>query len=343
LSKFADELADEIDKGLAENDVSSAVAAIKRGLDQGLFGLSLNKRSLDALTRIDVSGLSVSDKRHVRDGRLIAAQQLQRFDVAGVEADHILTEDTGTLNDGQIANLRLTAALGSLARGHRETALTSLRRLLNEPSHLYAEGRGWAWRNISNILPDDDPEARRAAQYSSDAYLEAGDKTEAGKSLMRLANILLRTDPSEAVKTLDEMIAVLEQEGLNDRHVCGAALHARSNRLAKLHRHADAFRDATEAVEMQRGLLGAEAELISSLHLASVEAHVIGDAEKAGLFGAEAAKLTEEFKIPHFQLAERVSTLANAFDPKAAEELLRDAEAASPHNSAGVGGCSLNI
>ena len=39
LRKSADELADEIDKWLAENDVNSAVAAIKRGLDQGLFGL----------------------------------------------------------------------------------------------------------------------------------------------------------------------------------------------------------------------------------------------------------------------------------------------------------------
>jgi tetratricopeptide (TPR) repeat protein len=326
LSKFTDELADEIDKRLAENDVNGAVAAVKRGLDQGLFGLPLSKRLLDALTRIDVSGLSVPDKRHVRDGRLIAAQQLRRFDVAGSEADDILAEDTGTLSAGQIATLRMTAALGALARGHRETALTSLRSLLKEPSHLNAEGRGWAWRNISNILPGDDPEARRAAQYSSDAFLEAGDKTEAGKSLMRLANILLRTDPTEAVKTLDEMIAVLDQEGLNDRHIRGAALHARANRLAKLHRHADAFRDATEAVELQRGLLGAEAEFISSLHLASVEAHFIGDIEKAGVFAAEAAKLTEEFNIPHFQLAQRVSTLANAFDPKAAEDLLRDAE-----------------
>ena len=192
LSKFADELADEIDKRLAENDVDGAVAAIKRGLDHGLFGLPLSKRLLDSLTRIDVSGLSVPDRRPVRDGRLIAAQQLRRFRHCGSEADDILAEDTGTFDAEQIATLKMTAALGTLARGHRETALTSLRGLLKEPSHLNAEGRGWAWRNISNILPGDDPEARRAAQYSSDAFLEAGDKTEAGKSLMRLANILLR-------------------------------------------------------------------------------------------------------------------------------------------------------
>jgi tetratricopeptide (TPR) repeat protein len=329
LSKFADELANEVDKRLAQNDVNGTVIAIKRGLDQGLFGLPLSKRLLDSLTRIDVSGLSGPNKRHVRDGRLIAAQQLGSFDVAGSEADHILAEDSGRLNAEQIATLKMTAALGALSKGHRETALTSLRGLLKEPSHLSPEGRAWAWRNISIILPDDDPEARRAAQDSSDAFLEAGDKTEVGKSLLRLANILMRTEPAEAVEALDEMIAVLDQNGLNDRHIRGAALHARANRLATLHRHADAFRDATEAVALQRGLLGAEAELISSLHLASIEANIIGEIGKADALAAEAAKLTEEMKIPHFQLAERVSTLASTFDPKTAEDLLRDAEAAN--------------
>ncbi len=316
LSKFADELADVIDERLAEHDVNGAVVEIKRGLDQGLFGLRVSKRLLDALTRIDVSGLAAPDRRYVRDGRLIAAQQLQSFDVAGAEADLILAEDTGTLNARQTATLRMTAALGALARGHRETALISLRNLLKEPSHLDAEGRGWAWRNISCILPSDDPEALPAAQHSSDAFLEAGDKTEAGKGLMRVANILMRTDPTEAVKTLDEMIAILDQEGLNDRHIRGAALHARANRLAKLHRHADAFRDAAEAVELQRGLLGAESELISSLHLASVEGHLIGDAEKAGVYAAEAAKLTEEFRDSAFPACRAGQRARQRFRPE---------------------------
>jgi hypothetical protein len=90
LSKFADELADEIDKWLADNDMHGAVAAINRASDQGLFGLPLSERLLDALMRIGVSDLSTPDRRNLRDGRLIAAQQLGKFDVAGLEADHIL-------------------------------------------------------------------------------------------------------------------------------------------------------------------------------------------------------------------------------------------------------------
>jgi hypothetical protein len=39
-----------------------------------------------------------------------------------------------------------------------------------------------------------------AAQRSADAFLEAGRKDEAGKSLMRLVNLLLRRKPRDALR-----------------------------------------------------------------------------------------------------------------------------------------------
>ena len=326
LGKFADELADEIDDQIAKGNTDGGLVAIKREVERGLFSLQPSKRLLESLMRVELSGLPASDKSIVRECRLLTAQRLERFDVAGLEADAILAEDAGRLDPGQKANLRMTSALGSLRRGHRETALTIWHNLLEEPTDLTAEGRGWALRNISNTLPADDPEALRAAQDSSDAFLEAGEKAEAGKSLMRLANILMRYEPTDAIKALNEMIAVLDKEGLHDRHIRGAALHARANRFSKLHMHAEALRDATEATELLRGLLGAEPQFVSSLHLATIEARFVGANDKADAFEAEAAKLTDELQIPHFQLAERVSALASAFDPKAALELLQDAE-----------------
>ena len=114
----------------------------------------------------------------------------------------------------------------ALYAGPSRDGAHDLAELLKEPSHLDAEGRGWALRNISHTLPDD-PEALRDAQLSSDAFLEAGNKVEAGQSLMRGANILMKTEPREAVKKLNEMVAVLEKEDLLDRRVRGAALQAR--------------------------------------------------------------------------------------------------------------------
>jgi tetratricopeptide (TPR) repeat protein len=328
FSKASDVLADEIDKQTANNNVEEAVLAIKREADQGPFALRPNDRLLSALARIDVSSLSAPDRRLVRDCRLLVAQRLDRFDIAGSDADALLNEEAQRLDPEQKATLKMAIAIASLRKGNRETALSIWRNLLKEPTELKPEGRGWAWRNISLSLPTDDPEARLAAKLSADAFLEAGNKQEAGKSLMRLANILLKEEPADAVVTLDEMIAVLDKEGLTNRHVRGAALHARANRFAMLHKHPDALRDASEAAELQRGLIGAEAQFISSLHLAAIEACHVGATDKAEVLEAEAEKLTNELQIPHFQLAQRASALATAFDPKVAEELLRDAEAA---------------
>ena len=122
-------------------------------------------------------------------------RKLDRFDIAGAEAEAVLAEDADTLDAEHKATLKMTAAVGALRRGNQATRFAVWRSWLKEPSDLDAEGRGWAWRSILSALPADDPEARAAAQHSADAFLEAGKKDEAGKSLMRLANILLDKSP----------------------------------------------------------------------------------------------------------------------------------------------------
>jgi tetratricopeptide (TPR) repeat protein len=85
--------------------------------------------------------------------------------------------------------------------------------------------------------------------------------------------------------------------------------------------------DACEAVGLQRGLLGGEEFLVSSLHLAAMEARHVGDLVAADAFEKEAEVLTEELKLPHFQLADRVSHLADNYDSTDAKDLLSAAEA----------------
>jgi hypothetical protein len=214
--KFAgasDDLAAEVTAALDRTDVAAALLAIKREADRGLFSLPPSATLLTALARFDVSGLPSDDRRLIRDARLLMAQRLGRFDLAGKEADVLLTEDAGKFSPDQIASLRMTVAVGAMNLGAPETGLSILRDLLKEPTALDAEGRGWAWRNISMALGPDDPEARRANQLSADAFLEAGKKHEAGKSLVGLVNILMQEDPKEAVTKLNEIVALLDKEG----------------------------------------------------------------------------------------------------------------------------------
>src|SRR5580700_6379296 len=110
------------------------------------------------------------------------------------------------------------------------------------------------------------------SECSADAFLEAGDVQEAGTSLMRLVDCLLYEEPALAIDALNEIVALTDREGLRNRSLRAAAYHARANRLLQLGRHAGAFGDAAEAVTLWRGLIGNEQQLISSLHLAALEA-----------------------------------------------------------------------
>src|SRR6202044_737881 len=81
-----------------------------------------------------------------------------------------------------------------------------------------------------------------------------------------------------------------------------------------------------EAVRLGRGLLGREAEFISSLHLAAIEARHIGADDEAEALEAEANTLTDDAGVTHFQLSRRAAALATHFDAAEADALLRDAE-----------------
>jgi hypothetical protein len=319
-------IAVEIDGLVGEGKHTEAVLSLKRFIKEGSFGRP-GKRFLQSLIAIDVTQLPSDDRRLVRNARIEVAHGLKRFDIMGAEADAMLSEYGPVLDPEERATLRMAVALRASQQGNKETAIAIWRSLLKEPSDLTAEARGWAWRNISKDLSAHDPEAKAANKHSADAFLEAGNKDEAGRSLMGLVNILMKEDPAAAITTLNEIIELVDKEGLINRFVRTAALHARANRLSVLHQHENAYGDAAEAVALRRGLIGAEAEFVSSLHLAAIEARHLEKIDDALAFEAEANKLTDEAGLTHFQLSRRALALSKAFDATAAEGLLRDAEA----------------
>jgi len=222
----------------------------------------------------------------------------------------------------------MQVALGAIHRGSRESGIALLKKLLKDPTRLDPGDRGWAWRNLSLVLGKDNPEARQAAQLSADAFLEAGAKDEAGKSLMRVVDLLMGENPQAAVDTLDEMIELAAKEGLGNQPIYAAALHARAQRLLTLRQADRALADARASVELLRNVLGAEEQMVSTMHLAAQAARMKGDEEAAIALETEASELTNRYGLPHFKLAERLVALGENFNVADADALLSDAEAA---------------
>ena len=324
-----------------DRPATEQIAAIRASLDNGdhrnaariaieleaeLFFISRSRALLDAINAIDRNALPADQALEV--GRIIVslASAQQREDVAGPAAEQLLENDT-TLDGQARFGLRNLLAVAALKRRETETGLAILRELLNEAEEIGAEQRGWIWRNFSMALDPDDPEARRAAKHAIDAFLEAGEKGEAARSIAQLSALQERNEPADAIGQFDQMLHIMSMEGILNEEIRANIQHAKGRRLLEVRNPKAALEAARKAVELRRGILGAEEQLISSLHLVSIAADNLGDTEVAGAADAEAKQLETEIGSEHFALARRVEALLQGWDPSEAASLLSVAEA----------------
>jgi len=322
LEKPMNELAERV-KALAGAD--EVVAVLKQAQAEGVLGLHPTPSILAALEAVNVESAGQQNREFLRHARLEVAQCLHRSDIVAAEAEALLSEFGHGMPVQERAQLELAVAIGLQRKGQTEAALATWRRLVGPDTPLDAAGKGWAWRNISLALAASDPEARKAAQFSADAFLQAGDKYQAGASLLRMADCLMTEAPMKALEALDQMFVLVEQESIANRDLRAAVHHARANRLLTLRNASLALKDAERAIALRRGLLGSEEGLASSLHVAAAALTILDRKEEAQRLSDEADALLGCDGTSRAVLADQVMSLFQSFDDDLATRLEKDA------------------
>jgi tetratricopeptide (TPR) repeat protein len=320
---------------LAKGDHQAAADAALQGPQAGAYGIQ-NAALVEALAAIDASTLFAGTASRFRELRLHVAASNTRYDIADGDAGVLLTKDGASSSDRAVwDNVRAIAAKD---RGETETALTIWRRLIRDPGSLSAEMRAWTLRNLSLTLPTSSPEAATAAKASADAFLQAGDKREAATSLLHLTHILAFQNPSEIADQLEAMLALVDEEGLVGDELRAGAFHARAKRLAELRQHRQALDAAMAAIALREGMLGVESQLISSLHLAGIEADALGLDEEAQAFRNRALAIELESGSVYFAMVRRLEAQFTTFEPEVAANLMAEADATNnPRTIAAIG------
>jgi tetratricopeptide (TPR) repeat protein len=306
-------------------DAAEAVVVLKQAQAEGLLGSFPTADLLAVLETVDLSSADPGSREFLRRARLEVAQRLRRHETVAAEAEALLAESPTAFSAEEKAELEMAIAIGLAQKGRTEAALSIWGRLLSADTPLSAEGRAWAWRNISLALPLSNPEAKAAAQHSADTFLQAGNKRQAGASLLRVADCLMTEAPESALDALNQMFALVEQEGIGNRELRAAVYHARANRLLTLRKAFLALQDAKQAIAIRRELLGVDQQLVSSLHLAAVALMILGQKDEAKLYSDEADALTRKEGISHFDIANQVMSLFESFDSELAGRPEKDA------------------
>lgn len=325
LKRPSEALTLEIQKLTAGGASRAAASAIRRGVESGAFSFGVEPALLNAMLAVDLSTADPADRLPVRRARIAAASMLHREELAADDATTLLAEHGAELDQDEKLSVRMLQGVIAARRGKKETALAIWRELQKSADAMPAADRGWLYRNMAISLSRSSAEAQHYARLSSDAFLEGGDRVEAAKSAVGLAEGLLFQRPDEALRLLDEAARWFDGDTAIDRHHRAGLLHLRAKAELQLHRGANSLQTAKEAARLRHGLLQAEPQLISSLHLAAFAADAAGLDEEASQYRMAAGDLTREVQDPDSLFAEEFGQWLRSYDAATGDALLKRA------------------
>lgn len=320
-SKLAAEIHRLIDAG---DHLGAAIAVLDGRSNLGFFGV-LHQALFEALQRIDVQVLPPQLEREVRACRMAVAARVHQFDDAEIDAQAILDAGEFEKFEDSVKFLNVVA-FACFKRGEIETAIGVWKGLLDSNNELYAADRGWICRNLANALPSDSPEAIRAARRSIDAFLEAGEKRDAGSSMLLLSKLLEFEGPQKAIKQLNGMLDLIAENGIMEDTLRSSIYHSLAVQFLNLRSYKSGLEAALEAVKLLRGISGAEKDLIASLNLASALAENCLEVSLSKDLDSEAIVLEEGGAVEQYVLARRIQKLFDGYDAHEAEHVRIAAE-----------------
>lgn len=315
-SNLAAEIHRLVDVG---DHVGAAVAVLDGRSGLGFFGV-LHQALFEALKRIDVHILPPQLEREVRACRMAVAARVHQYNDAEIDAQAILDAGDFEKFEDRVKFINVVA-FACFKRGEIETAIGMWKGLLASGNELYAADRGWICRNLANALPNDSPEAIRAARRSIDAFLEAGEKRDAATSMLLLSQLSEFEGPEKAIRHLNSMLDLIAENGIMEDTLRSQIYHSLAVQFLNLRSYKSGMEAALEAVKLLRGISGAERDLIASLNLASALAEKCSEVSLSKDLDSEAVVMEEGGSVERYVLARRVQKLFDVYDAREAEHV----------------------
>lgn len=325
MEKFPTELAEEIEAAIEKDDPQSALEAVKNAQSTGAIQIAPSLRLLTAIQRIPTEALSTDDIVALLKMRVAIATALGEYVEAAESAENLLMIHGDSIDADTGNELKLVVGIGALSNGLTETALAIWRELLNSSNSINPDTRGWGWRNISIVLKPNDTEAKDAARYSADAFLEAGLKHEAAGSLLLLIDCLVHEQPAKAISAFDEVIDIINNNGLNDQDLLAGVYFERAKHFQNIGEHELAFNNACEAENLWKNLIGCEERHVASLNLAAIEAKILGKNSSWEYFHNKSIEIGNKYGDFRSIFSDRLSILFEEYNDQELQKIEEEA------------------
>ena len=238
-----------------------------RAYESGLLQFNPEIELLEQIKRISLLYLSEEQIIKLFKIKFYLASKLNCFDLIEDDAKAFLQKYKDSVDEKSYHNIILARAGAALQKGKTESSQALYKQLLNKKNSIDSNTLAFAYRGMALTL---EPKALKSYNYhemSVDAFLQAGNKIDAAKSLYRMAKLIEFENPSKALESIDEATDLLCVDSFIDRNFLAALLHAKAIILLSLGRYEEASIEISKAIKLRQNLIGCESQLLSSLIL----------------------------------------------------------------------------
>lgn len=290
---------------IANNEFQEAYELFEQHKDT--LQLNANTETLEKLRQMDVSKLDKDSRREYLIYIVALSSYLGERQHSQPYIENLLNEYLDQLEPILVQNLVLEKANIASESEHFSKASLLYKQVISSDDS-DSGTVAWAYQGLSKNA-ENNTDKLTYAERAADKHLEAGNKIEAVKNIIKISDIKSNENPKDAIELIDKCIALFGSENLIQKELLASLKHKKSSYLHTLGNNRDAHLFVMEACNLRRGLIGNEIELHASLALASKISKAIGSIEESNQLEDEALKLSEKIEDEDFLLRSEVCNL----------------------------------
>lgn len=268
---------ERLNKFIENNEHQKAADYLEENSHIFFFINKAHESFLDTLLKVDLSLIDEKSKFNFLKFIIGVASQTRCFGPVEQIADLLLKEYSKDLEDEHLQLLigvMILKGNAAIENNKQETASIYYHKALTYEG-IESGSKAWVLNNLS-LFPDvKDHKKRELINQAIDCFLESGQKDEAIKCYVRIAEELDFQHPEEAIKSLDIAVSLMNSQEKVDQEKKAQIHFHKAKYLHQIGRFEDAYLEVNKTINIREHFLGNNRAKASSYYLASILAEVV--------------------------------------------------------------------
>lgn len=306
-------------QGIPSQIAHDTLLEVKNKIEEGLHAEAIDliqqnaifiiklqdNRVLDILESINSVDLGKELRKSHLTICLAYASSINNLSVVIKYVELLEKEFSEHLSDNYFEGFILERARYAKKEGKRHLAVIQYQELIKR-ENVSSLNAAFAYQGLAELATTEEDIARYH-RLSADKFLEVGRKKDAIFNLLQLSKLQAKKSQLLALETMETCLMLVDSGDLLERHGKACLLQDKATYLHKLGKKVEALNAIEDAVDLDKGVFGAEISLHTSYIMAAQYALELDIQDKANCYNQSAMDIALTIDDPLFNLQAKVS------------------------------------